>query len=532
MTGDGKSTSWFDARDEEGARELWAVYRESFDAVFDAMIAERKAKMAASFTGDTLLEIVASKARSFEQLEAAFAGGWKAFEEYLCARAREYAARAIPFAAWYALSNAVEEVLRPILIRRLASEPDRLDRVLRAFHVYMQRSLIVLGEEYMRASESRKTAILDASLDAIITRDDLGRVVEVNAAAEKMFGYSAPEMVGSDLGDLVAPASGEAEYRLAMARFLEGIEVGAPARRIEVVLRRRDGTELPVELSVARIETDAVALYTGFVRDLTEQKRAEAELERKRQDAERSAHALLVSEQELRALAGRLHAVREEESARIARDVHDVLGQALTGLKLDLTWLARRLGPEPAVAAAPEILTEHCRSMLDLVDQTLERVRAIASELRPAILDDLGIEAAIEWQTADFTRRTGIHVDLEVARTPTRAIGPDQATALFRIVQEALTNVVRHAEARRVAVCLEAEGPEAVLIVSDDGRGLPPREPGARTGLGVVGMRERATILGGRIEISSRPGRGTMVVARLPLRRDSAPGAPEPRNGI
>jgi two-component system sensor histidine kinase UhpB len=180
------------------------------------------------------------------------------------------------------------------------------------------------------------------------------------------------------------------------------------------------------------------------------------------------------------------------------------------------------------VAATPEVLTAHCQSMLDLVDGTLERVRAIASELRPAILDDLGIEAALEWQTADFTRRTGIHVDLEVASTPTRGIGPDQATALFRIVQEALTNVVRHAEARRVAVCLAAEGPEAVLVVSDDGRGLPPRKPGERDGLGVIGMRERATILGGRVELSSRAGGGTMVVAHLPLGRD---GSRDLRNG-
>jgi two-component system sensor histidine kinase UhpB len=528
MAKDGESTSWFEERDAEGARELWEVYRENYDAVFDAMIAERKAKMAASFTADMLLEIVASKKRSFEQVASAFAGGWKAYEEYLCARARAYAARAIPFAAWYALSSAVEEILRPILIRKLASEPDRLEPVLRAFHVFMQRSLVVLGEEYMRASERRKTAVLEASFDAILTRDAEGRIVEVNAGAERMFGYRADEMVGHQLRELLVPASRQVEHRHATVPFLEKDESHGPQPSIELVLCRRDGSEFPVQLSTARTETDATVLYTGFVRDLTEQKRAEEELERKRQDAERSARALRASEQELRALAGRLQAVREEEGARIARDVHDVLGQALTALKLDLTWLARRLGPQPPVAATPEVLTAHCQSMLELVDGTLERVRAIASELRPAILDDLGIEAALEWQTADFTRRTGIHVDLEVASTPTRGIGPDQATALFRIVQEALTNVVRHAEARRVAVCLAAEGPEAVLVVSDDGRGLPPRKPGERDGLGVIGMRERATILGGRVELSSRAGGGTMVVAHLPLGRD---GSRDLRNG-
>jgi PAS domain S-box-containing protein len=220
-------------------------------------------------------------------------------------------------------------------------------------------------------------------------------------------------------------------------------------------------------------------------------------------EAERAAR------QRLRDLAEYLQAAREEERTRIARGIHDELGQALTALKMDLAWLAKRLPVE-----LPH-LGERATTMSDLIDDTMQTVRHIATELRPGLLDNLGLTAATEWQTQEFAQRTGIDCEVHLSEEEV-AVDPDVSTALFRILQEALTNVARHAEATKVTVDLE-EGPkELVMVIRDNGRGITESEIANPRSLGLTGMRERARSWGGDVAFQGVPGRGTTVTVRIP----------------
>lgn len=222
---------------------------------------------------------------------------------------------------------------------------------------------------------------------------------------------------------------------------------------------------------------------------------------------------------QLRALTSYLQYVREEERTRIAREVHDELGQALTGLKLDLSWLASRL---PKVAPP---LADKARTMIGHVDATIHTVRRIATDLRPGILDSLGLVAAIEWQANEFQNRTRIPcvVQTNVADPPW---DPNVSTVFFRIFQETLTNIIRHAKATRVEVRLIEEAGRLVLVVQDNGRGISDEEIAGSRSLGLLGMRERATLISGEITLRGKPGAGTTMTLRVPLA--PAPTQPPP----
>lgn len=221
--------------------------------------------------------------------------------------------------------------------------------------------------------------------------------------------------------------------------------------------------------------------------------------------------ALASSQERLRNLAARLHAVREEERTVIAREIHDQLGQALTGLKMDLSWLMRRLPEEKSVS-------ERVESMQALLDSTVDSVRTISTQLRPPILDDLGLEAAIEWQTTEFCRQSGISCDLKL-RIGDRFVEDEHATAAFRILQEALVNVARHAEAQSVTVEIRFVEDTLLLSVGDNGCGIGDAALSSSHSIGLIGMRERAAALGGYVNISRLPRGGTNVRLELPLER-------------
>jgi signal transduction histidine kinase len=230
---------------------------------------------------------------------------------------------------------------------------------------------------------------------------------------------------------------------------------------------------------------------------------------------ERAEQALRTSREQLRALAGRLQVAREEERSRVAREIHDVLAQELTRLNLDLNWLRGHLLKPDRTASVKE-LDARLREMSQTVDSAIDCVQRIATELRPVVLDSLGLSAAVEWQARDFHARNGIECSTTLRAlelVPSR----DTATAAFRILQESLTNVSRHAGATRVDILLEQSGADLVLRVRDNGRGIPPDAASDPRSVGLAGMRERALLLGGQFEVRGRPGLGTTVEVHLPL---------------
>jgi signal transduction histidine kinase len=230
--------------------------------------------------------------------------------------------------------------------------------------------------------------------------------------------------------------------------------------------------------------------------------------------AEKLAEDLKRSQAELRELADVAARLREDEKRQIARELHDELAQSLSGLKMDIAWL-REHGPNEQTFIAKLSTAEN------LLDKTIAETRRIASDLRPTMLDDLGLIPAAEWLTQTFTERTGIPCELAIGSDPL-AVPESHATAVYRILQESLTNVARHAQATRVDVSLAQIGNEIALTVRDNGIGYSTTEPRKTNSHGLIGMRERAYLLGGRMEIESAPGKGTAVQVRLPLAEGAA----------
>lgn len=226
---------------------------------------------------------------------------------------------------------------------------------------------------------------------------------------------------------------------------------------------------------------------------------------------ERTNEQLRASRTELRRLSRELLEIAERERTRLSREVHDQIGQALTGIKMDLTTTRRRL-QRSDVAGAEVSLS----AAIDLVDETVRMARRIALDLRPSLLDDFGLAAAVEWQLDDFAKRSGIrqHVAVDVDES---VVSPAVATAAFRILSEALTNIARHAGASAVDVRLATDGSRLTLVVRDDGRGISDQERSGPHALGLLGIRERARQLGGRVTVVGEPGRGTVVKLVLPL---------------
>lgn len=224
--------------------------------------------------------------------------------------------------------------------------------------------------------------------------------------------------------------------------------------------------------------------------------------------------ALRHSQQQLRALASRLESLREEEHIRISREIHDELGQNLTGLKIDLLWTERKLGELPTSASVNSIL-DRVVEATELVEESINAVQRIATELRPGVLDKLGLGSALEYEARRFQERTGIRCEVRVPSAGL-ALSIEQRTALFRIFQECLTNVARHANATRIEAGLKFEGGCVTLTVWDNGRGITDAEVASARSLGLLGMKERASLLGGGVQWTRPTGGGTEVIVRLP----------------
>ncbi len=341
-------------------------------------------------------------------------------------------------------------------------------------------------------------AILDAALDAFVLMDGDGIIRYWNRQAETLFGWSEAEALGRSLSQTVIPERFREGHTHGLARFLGSGAGPMVKQRVEVTACRRGGEELAVELAISPIQVGDAWYFGAFLCDISERQRVSA--------------ALQESRAQMRDFAGRLRQARESERAQIARRIHDELGQVLTALRLDIAWLEARLPKDQRP------LHEKCGAMAKLIEGTIGRVRTLAAELRPAVLDDLGLPAAIEWETQEFGRRSGIACTLQLP-AELASLDADRATDLFRILQEALTNVARHAGARRVEVRLRVVRGELVLHVEDDGRGITPTEATDPRSLGLLGMRERALLWDGAVDVQAGSTGGTCVTVRLPLPR-------------
>jgi PAS domain S-box-containing protein len=355
------------------------------------------------------------------------------------------------------------------------------------------------AEQALRASEERVRLLIDSTAEPIYGLDLQGRCTFCNRACLRVLGYDDPgDLLGRNMHAVLHHSHPDGTpYPQDECPIYEAFRRGEGTHVEDEVLWRADATSFPAEYwsyPVRRSE-EVVGAVVTFI-DITERKRVEAELQGSRE--------------QLREFAFHVEAVREEERIRIAREVHDELGQAFTALKLGLARLATRLPPEQPA------LVESARIMIGVADAAIHAMRRIATDLRPPVLDDLGLMAALDWQTQEFQERTGIACRF-ASRVGDLPIGPGPATALFRICQEALTNVTRHAGATAVEIHLEADDGAVLLSVQDNGRGITETELTDRKSLGLLGMRERAALLGGEATIAGGPGEGTRVTVRLPL---------------
>jgi len=339
------------------------------------------------------------------------------------------------------------------------------------------------AEEFLKHKLELLDTIFDHSPVMISLVGQDGRIQLVNRLWEETLGWSFEETQTADIFEGCYPDPQQREDVLDFIRRAEGTWR-------DFRTRLRDGRFLDTSWAVVNI-SDGTNI--GIGQDITERKRVQQEL--------------VESLTQVRELAGHLQTIREEERTRLAREMHDELGQGLTAIKIELSSLAHDLSPA-------QLKKTEC--ILKMLDKTIKSVRKLSSELRPGILDDLGLIAAVEWAAEEFQTRTGIQCHLYL---PDEADGidSDRSTALFRIFQESLTNVVRHANATTVVVRFMQQAGAMIFQVEDNGRGITDEQQFARSSLGILGMKERALLIGGELTISGAPSKGTMVQVRIPL---------------
>lgn len=342
-------------------------------------------------------------------------------------------------------------------------------------------------------------AILNNIPDQAWLKDTESRYILVNEAFMAACGRTEAEIIGRTPDKVWASEWGRVYLATDRAVVASGVR-----RRYEESRPGPDGTphwfdtvKMPVHDAHGRIVGTV-----GISRDITDRKRSEM--------------ALLDSRAQLRQLSAYLQTVREAERTRLSRELHDELGQWLGGLRLGLSYL------ETQPDASAHDRAAHIQMLKDLVDETIDAVHRIAADLRPAVLDELGLHAALEWLTETFSQRHGLPCELVMPQTVTACLDSECSTAIFRIVQESLTNASRHGQPSYVRVVFDLREGHCHVSIADDGRGMDAAQASHGQRLGLMGMRERALMLGGAFDIESAPGQGTRVSVRIPARSAAA----------
>lgn len=363
-------------------------------------------------------------------------------------------------------------------------------------------------EQALRESESRLNGIIGTATDAIITTDANQRIMLFNTAAEQMMGYKADQIIGQPLSVLLPERAREAHIRYVDDFAQTGITARTIGQPGELYGQRADGTEFPIEAMISQVEVAGQKYFTAIVRDISERKRFEEE--RNRLLAE-----VVVQREQLRALAEKLTTAQEAERKALARELHDQVGQQLTSLNLNLNTLRTHiLGA--GHGSAPKALALVDRS-LALVEETIERIQDVMANLRPPVLDDYGLLATLKWYVSQLAPQVKFAIQVQGSE-PDPRLAAAVELALFRIAQEALTNVVKHSRAKTVAINLESNN-LVRLTIADDGVGFVVKshqQSGKRAGLGLLTISERIEAVNGVCHIESQPGVGTRVIAEVP----------------
>ena len=331
------------------------------------------------------------------------------------------------------------------------------------------------AEEAVRASESRLRAMLDAALDAVVTIDHSGRVTGWSHAAETMFGYAASEVIGREIADTIVPPSLRGAHRHGLARFVETSQPVVLDQRLELTALHRDGTEFPIELTITRISLPGPPVFTGYLRDITDRKRVEAEL---------------------RASRARLVEVADSERRRIQRNLHDGAQQRITAVLLSLGRLRE----------APLERAELIDMAIAELSTSLDEIRELASGLHPSVLSERGLVQALEALTLRTPTPIDLHTDIGLP------LSEQLEAAAYYVVAEGLANTHKHAGATSVVVRVRTDEEHLVVEVRDDGVGGASQE-----GSGLRGLADRIEALSGTLLLESPAGGGTRLVARIPI---------------
>jgi len=474
------------------------------------------------------------------------------------------------------------------------------------------------SEKALLAMEETRRLIMDSSMDAIVCMDTEGLITVWTPQSEKIFGWKEQEVIGKKLSCTIIPTAHREKHERGLKHYLKTGKGRIINKLLEFTALRKDGTEFPVEISIVPVRQDGREFFCGFIRDITERKLAETEINKAKElsdqiidslpgifylfnesgkylrwnnqfekitgysseeifnkrpwemfqgddvayikkriqdvfqygvndaeayfiakdgssipfyfkavrinyenqpcllgygidisDRKKAEEELKESYSAIRNLSEHLQNIREDERSHIAREIHDELGQQLTVLKMDASWLNKKLKD------ADENVRQKLKDLLELMDSTVKTVRRISSELRPSLLDDMGLVPAMEWHLKEFEKRTSLKVHFTIPSVELEL--PDTVkTGLFRIFQESLTNVARHANAKKVEIHLELENDTLQLSISDDGKGFEMKEAVKKKTLGILGMQERSFMMGGKYEVSSKPGQGTTINVFVP----------------
>jgi PAS domain S-box-containing protein len=387
------------------------------------------------------------------------------------------------------------------------------ERVMHSLGDFASSAYQILASLDALTSHQRTTsllaAIVSSSEDAIITKDLDGVITSWNEGAERMFGYTAEEAVGRHITLIIPPHLREEE-----ATILERLRRGERIEHFETFRMQKNGTLLDISLTISPIK-DASGRVVGaskVARDVSERKKTEEILIQSHANLERMVEQRTRA---LRALYASLHRAQDNERRRIARELHDSVGQYLASLKMNLTTLN-----DSGQQSSPSPVLSEC---LAAVDQCISETRTISYLLHPPLLDEAGLSSAVRWYVDGFAERSGIRTELDFPPDLERL--PDSIElALFRLLQESLTNIHRHSRSPAAAIKLSLEGDQVVFTVRDFGRGIPPerlerfRDTGTSTGVGLGGMRERIAELDGNLQVESN-GQGTVLTATIPLKR-------------